>query len=227
MIKVNASDIKVNLLLDDCPDLSWLGTFGTKPETDQAIKHNGGRNTLPWFNPGNAGEDYEDEYCQQDYERIMGYENGDWYMMGVRAKITLTLPEFKENALQRLGRRLGLLKRVHKSWSLHEFNTPGLWGVESDSDYFLEVWIEEVYSLVAQLRQLNIKVKNDHAGFLTVDPPFDSESVITLSDRQRADLDRALAAGPFWAKRFGRWIVRLLDSRYAKTQAEIAVFNAA
>jgi hypothetical protein len=74
------------------------------------------------------------KYIRQDYERMMALENGDWCYIRIWASAEIEIPQSQ-------GRYL-----------LQELRSPGLWGIESDSDksYFEEVQRDEL----AQLRDV-------------------------------------------------------------------------
>lgn len=106
-------DIKTEILPDDNPDLSWLGEFSNDPGPNAIDHHATGRwlsrsfQGPRWFNPPN------DEYGQQDYERLRDYHIGYWSMVGVV---------------------------VTASFEGIELGSASLWGIESDSeDYLNEV----------------------------------------------------------------------------------------
>jgi|SRR5579859_7238643 len=70
------------------------------------------------------------QYVAQDAARLAAFRNGDWYMLGIRAKATIII------------RRPG--------YSTHyELTSPGLWGIESDSDegYLREIFADECKTL--------------------------------------------------------------------------------
>lgn len=65
--------------LDTDPDLSWLGTWSNTPESEASIEHEPGNSrTYNWFNPQPGLE----EYAARDYERMLAYNRGHWWMEG-------------------------------------------------------------------------------------------------------------------------------------------------
>lgn len=139
-MKVNASDIKMVKVEDYDPDLSYLGTWSDTPK-EGAIDHKartGDRNAYRYFNPENP------EYAEQEYKRAMDFENGWLMCYGVKAEIILNIPApYGEN-----------------HWIIQAINSPGLWGIESDSDdsYFEEVFEQEKRTLIHMLEAMGIEV---------------------------------------------------------------------
>lgn len=92
-------------------------------------------------------EDPDASYLEQEglgfEERLAEYRRGEFYFVGVRAKVTLHIPVERNTHI------------------LQEVTSPGLWGVESDSGegYFNEVYAEEVEQLVSMLEQMGVKVE--------------------------------------------------------------------
>lgn len=80
--------------------------------------------------------DWMDE--QEDAERIAAWRNDEFTMIGIRAKLTAFVP---------IG---------GGSFSTFEMTSPGLWGIESDSDetYLASVFEEERAGLLSALRQM-------------------------------------------------------------------------
>lgn len=77
-----------------------------------------------------AGTDEYRKYAMQDYKRMEGLNSGDWNYVGIRCVATIDVN----------GEEL-------------EIESPGLWGVESDSgrEYFAEIIGEQLAELRAQL----------------------------------------------------------------------------
>jgi hypothetical protein len=138
--------IKVHHLIDESPDTSYLGEFSDRPETEYAIdqrERSGEDNcVLQFFNPASA-VDCKDEpaedirrYAEQEYQRMMALERGDWQYIGITAvaEVAASLD-------------------VGKTWKLDKLTSGGLWGIESDSDqaYLQEIIDEEKRELRAYL----------------------------------------------------------------------------
>lgn len=111
--------IEYQTILDESPDVSYIGTFDDKPTDEFAIDHQARtfntRDHYRYFNP-QPGTCETQEHAEQAYSRIMKLESGYWSLIGIRA-----------------------MAKVHtsqdgKSWTIHEIRSPGLWGIESDSD---------------------------------------------------------------------------------------------
>jgi hypothetical protein len=68
-------------------------------------------------------------YFEQDEARLNAWRNDEWRFIGVRAKATLKIP-YGANP---------------ECWITSEVLSPGLWGIESDSDdeYFQQIYQEE------------------------------------------------------------------------------------
>lgn len=135
-MQVSRSDFEMVKEMDEYPDLSYLGEFSDTPE-ENAIDHrarSGERNALRYFNPAT-------EYGELDYERMMAYKMGHWYMVHVAAKVTVKIP-------------------FGDGYILHTVESPGLWGVESDSDddYVHEIFKEESRTLEQMLTKMGMEV---------------------------------------------------------------------
>lgn len=134
MIKVQKITIKH--IIDESPDLSYLGEF-SNTAGNYAIEHNGERGTYPYFNADNV-ENMED--AQQNYDRMMQFEKGDVYCIGIKA-----------------------IAEVHTSengntWLINHIESGGLWGIESDSDaeYLREVEQDELHELRKTLKAFGL-----------------------------------------------------------------------
>ncbi len=89
-------------------------------------------------------EQYPDtSYLEQEgwEERLAEYRRGDFDFVGVRAVVELRIP-------------------YGQDFILHTVESPGLWGIESDSgdDYFRLVFTEESDILADMLAELGVKV---------------------------------------------------------------------
>lgn len=139
MIKIET--IKIERLPDyDC-DLSWIGKFGNKiPDGKFGVKHYGNRNSYPYFISRNAENKKQ---AQQDYERIMEFENGNVYVFGIKAVAELRT---SDNG---------------KEWLINHISSGGLWGIESDSDekYVCEIEDDQITELRSVLKQLGASDK--------------------------------------------------------------------
>lgn len=81
---------------------------------------------------------------QEAFEARLGeYQNGDFYYIGIRASVTLEIPHGSN------GTRI-----------LQKIESPGLWGIESDSDkdYLQEIYAEECNILADMLQTMGMKV---------------------------------------------------------------------
>lgn len=136
MIKIET--IRVERLPDyDC-DLSWIGEFGNAiPDGKFGVKHDGDRHSYPYFISCNAENKKQ---AQQDYERIMQFENGNVGALGIKATAEIRT---SDNG---------------KDWLCNHVSSSGLWGIESDSgeEYLREIEDEQVAELRSVLNQLGI-----------------------------------------------------------------------
>jgi hypothetical protein len=80
------------------------------------------------------------EYHEQDQARLKAWRDDEWHFVGIRAKATIKIPHSSNP----------------ECWITSELLSPGLWGVESDSDdqYFQQVYQDERDILLAMLATL-------------------------------------------------------------------------
>jgi hypothetical protein len=81
---------------------------------------------LSYLEQDYAGEKDAATHRAQDAERLAAYNRGEWQMIGIRARATI------------------IVQRGNYG-TIYHIESPGLWGIESDSDprYFKEVYEEE------------------------------------------------------------------------------------
>ncbi len=139
--KPYVSKIIIEHKIDEYPDLSYLGSFSNKPGA-YPIEHNGGLRAYPYFNADNVDDLTQ---AEQNYDRMMMFENGNVYMMGIIAEAQILIP---------IG---------NGSFSIQTITSSGLYGIESDSDkaYIKEIEAEQLDELKGYLKQLNIEVPDD------------------------------------------------------------------
>jgi hypothetical protein len=80
---------------------------------------------------------------QEEFEdRLAEYRRGEFDFVGLRASVEIPIPYGKDRILTRI-------------------ESPGLWGIESDSgeDYFQSVFEEESQILADMLAELGVKVQ--------------------------------------------------------------------
>ena len=128
---------------DNDADLSCLGTFDSEAKSDYAIEHEPDNSrTLNWFNPQETSGDTPrnlKKYAKKNYERIISYERGNWYMIGIKATAEIaTGPQ--------AGKGYGLITKVSSS---------GWWGIESDQEPgdFKEIEDDQKAELVDLLKE--------------------------------------------------------------------------
>ena len=144
-MKTIIESISIKRMIDEHPDLSWIGEFSDTPK-DGAINHkerSGERHVYQYFNPANPG------YAEQEYKEMMDYENGNYCFIGVQAEAVVSYPTGNNS------RRL--------EW----FTSGGLWGIHSDSDddYLETIVTEELNDLKQHLEKFCVDVSNfDNIG---------------------------------------------------------------
>ena len=132
------SSITIERKPDYDADLSFLGTFDNEPKDKFAIEHEPNNpRVFHWFNP-QPGTVETKEQAQQVYERMMGYENGQWGMIGIRAKAEIQTSE------------------GGNSWFCNDVESGGLWGIDDDSEesYLKEIEREQLDELKDVLLEL-------------------------------------------------------------------------
>jgi hypothetical protein len=155
MARKRITAVRVISLVDDCPDFSTLGEYTDQADDWVIVRRDGDylanlraadddyelpergrefRFFLPYAGGETQGTDDYQKYGLQDYERCESYNNDNWSYLGIRAVADVVLSG---------GQCLTV-------------ETPGLWGVESDSDrsYFDEVGKEELTQLRSMLVDL-------------------------------------------------------------------------
>lgn len=84
---------------------------------------------------------YQDpDYRDQDNARLAAWHQDEWHFVGICARATIKIP-YGVNP---------------QCWITAELQSPGLWGIESDSgdDYFRQVYQEERDVLIDMLNSL-------------------------------------------------------------------------
>lgn len=144
--------IKIEHVTDPDPDLSGLGEYSDTPGPDDRTidrpKHDGFyyRNQRRYFIAAMSGDETGNpESVEQDYQRAEAYNRQEWYMLGIRAIAEVHLPTEQGGYS-----------------SVHYLKSPGLWGVESDSDkdYLTKVAKEELEHLREILAAFNVDTSN-------------------------------------------------------------------
>lgn len=85
--------------------------------------------------------DADPDYAAQNAERLAAYRAGAWHCIAIKAQATFLIGLGEAAVIQAI-------------------ESPGLWGIESDSDpgYLDEVFREEVETLRHMLAQLNVAI---------------------------------------------------------------------
>jgi hypothetical protein len=161
MIKAKIESITIEIIPDECPDLSFLGQY-TDEFTDGCIKRQNVTNReYKFFKPSTSyNEHWESlhksghsksdcdllarKYIKQDFDRMESYNNCNWQMIGIRAKAEVSYPIGNNN------RRL------------EHFTSGGLYGIESDvnNKYKSEIIQDELADLKNHLLQFNVSLQN-------------------------------------------------------------------
>ena len=142
----NISKIEIRHLLDETPDLSFLGQYADQWQEGAIERENAGSREYKYFIPAN------NECAQQDYERMEAYNDEHWNMMGIRAQA-----------------------EIHTStngtdWLINRISSGGLWGIESDSDksYLATIARDEMSELKTTLLELGFSETEIEMAFQRV-----------------------------------------------------------
>ena len=89
-----------------------------------------------------ASPDEGEKVAQMLAARERNYNLGHWGYVGIQASVQISIP-YRQGSIT------------------HKISSPGLWGIESDSDdsYFNEVFAEESETLIDMLTQLGVKIE--------------------------------------------------------------------
>ncbi len=139
MDKIRIDSIKIERLIDECPDISYLETT----QDDQGNIISSCKYTQEEYleNPKQI-----QSYINKDNERLEQFYSGDICMMGVIAKTEVSYPINNESN----GRRI------------ERFASEGLWGIESDSDeeFLQDIQKEQLWDLKEHLNHFNVDLSN-------------------------------------------------------------------
>ena len=97
---------------------------------------------LSWLDQFERSKDTEEQkYYKRDQERKEQYNNDQWHMVGITAQATIRV-------------------KTGDSCILQWVESPGLWGIESDSEpsYLASVAVEELEQLKEMLIALNVNM---------------------------------------------------------------------
>jgi len=159
--------IKLKIIPDEYPDLSWLGEYSDKIPAradlrrgDLIFRHKAGAREYKYFIPAagkvekvrkdlsraghsrGVAEEMARRQARDDFERMEGY-GSSWSMVGIEAEAVVKY---------RIGNR--------GDWRLETLTSGGLWGIESDSgrDYFEQVFRDELTDLREHLFCFGVRV---------------------------------------------------------------------
>lgn len=82
-LKFGNISLTVTMVADSSPDLSWLGEYSAEPAEGAIETGRTGPTHYKYFNPAN------EDYAQQDFERMEAYNRDEWMMTGICATIWL------------------------------------------------------------------------------------------------------------------------------------------
>ena len=124
--------ITIKKQVDTDPDTSYIGEYVSKPQKGDCFRHNARHGEYQYFRPANP------EYRWQDFKRMEGLNNGDWYYIGITVYAEIQVNINKD------------------SWLTETIGSGGSWGIESDSgnDHLAQVASEEMDSLRKALVEL-------------------------------------------------------------------------
>jgi len=119
------------------------GTFIGKAEPELPSRGRNYRGFIPYAGGEKVGTKDFYKYGMQDYKRMEGLNNGDWYFVGIQAEALISYP------INGGSRRL------------EHLTSGGVWGIESDAgDYLEEVMKEEFADLKGHLEKFNVDTSN-------------------------------------------------------------------
>jgi len=130
-VRKKIDEICIRHIVDEYPDLTFLGEFSNTPG-QFAIHHSDNAREFRYFNAYNVSNEAE---ARENYERMLQFCNGDRCMKGIRAEAQIITS-------------LNLLDSL-QSATVNRISSHGLWGIESDSDeeYVKEIEKEELSEL--------------------------------------------------------------------------------
>jgi len=140
---------------DNDPDLSFLGEYSDSRDAsdgksfDREELGDWSRGEYHFFTAAMSGDESGNpDSPRQDYERCESYNRGVWHMIGIRAEA-----EIQTSADGR-------------HWSIQRVGSPGLWGIESDSDesYLQSVESDELAALAEILAELGFSRRSIRAA---------------------------------------------------------------
>lgn len=160
MKKIDAIEIVHEV--DTDPDLSYLGEYSDEWREGAIDRHPDDRygryatfQGYRYFIPAMTGEETGNpDSPRQDFERAEAYNRGDWGYVGIYARARILT---------------GIVRGGYAS--AQTVRTPGLWGIESDSDedYFAEIAKQELTDLGAILVELGFDQASIDAAINSTD----------------------------------------------------------
>jgi len=126
---------------EDC-DVSYYGSFDTKPWSELAIEHELNNSiTFNYFNPENCENEKQ---ARENYERVISLDNGVWGMIGIRAEAMIMIS-----------------LDGGEIWKFDTISSGGLWGIEDDDkeERLIEIETEELNEVKKYLMELGFTKK--------------------------------------------------------------------
>ena len=156
MKKINK--IGVERIIDDNPQLDYLGTF-SDVASEFAVELNGGRNSYKFFNAENVENMKQ---AKQNYNRIMQYDSGGLCDYGVKATADI-ITRMDDNAKYENG------KIMAGNWVHNKITSGGVWGLSSDGtdeDFKNEEesQLEELQDVLKEFGFSDSEIKNAKLG---------------------------------------------------------------
>ena len=144
--KIRLGKVSVERILDEDPDLSYLGEYTDHPvQTTHSYiidreTYSGSfveRGQYHFFVAENVENEKE---AIQNYDRMESYNNQQWCCIGIKAKAEILIPDGSGDYVRQT------------------ITSGGLWGIESDSDksYLEQVENEELDNLRLELKVLGV-----------------------------------------------------------------------
>ena len=137
--------ITIKRMIDENPDLDYLGKFSDKAG-EYAIKHSeGSANLYQYFNAENVDNMKQ---AKENYNRIMEYEKGNLCDYGIKAVAEIRTSQDEGN-----------------TWLINSISSGGLWGLSSDGteEDFIQEGSNQLEDLKDVLLELGFEKKEIEA----------------------------------------------------------------
>ena len=144
---ISVTEITIKRIVEEDPDLSFLGRYSNSPETkskdeiaiDRLVEMGSGE--YRYFIAANVENRKQ---ALENHARMNASNSNDWCMLGIKAKAEYVIP-------------------MGDYGIIHRLDSGGLWGVESDSDkkYLHEIEDQELSQLRDIAKKLNIQIPDN------------------------------------------------------------------